>query len=80
VQLVMDPHMAQGLIAQIARTIESHPEIAGQPLLLTSSTSRRHIHKLTQRFIPQLSIISHNELSPDVNVSSVGTVELSHAG
>lgn len=79
-QLVMDPHAAQKLITQIAHTVEDHPEIAAQPILLTSPTSRRHLYKLTSRFIPQLIVLSHNEVSMDANVRSVGTVELSHAG
>jgi flagellar biosynthesis protein FlhA len=80
VQLVMDPHSAQNLITEIAKTVEHHPEIAGQPILLTSPTSRRHLFKLTTRFIPQLIVLSHNELTADANVRSVGIVEMSHAG
>ncbi len=79
VQLVMDPQTAQRLITEIAATVESHPEIAGQPILLTSPTSRRHLYKLTSRFIPQLVVLSHNELTSDANVKSVGVVEMSHA-
>lgn len=79
VQLVMDPRMAQQMISNIANTIESHPEIAGQPILMTSSTARRHIYKLTSRFLPQLIVLSHNELSADAQVSAVGQVEVAHA-
>jgi flagellar biosynthesis protein FlhA len=79
VQLVMDPQTAQRLITEIASTVESHPEIAGQPILLTSPTSRRHLYKLTSRFIPQLVILSHNELTSDASVKSVGIVEMGHA-
>ncbi len=80
VQLVMDPRVAHGMIEGIAGEIERHPEIAGQPILLTSPTSRRHIFKLTHRFIPQLVVLSHNELTPETRISAVGTVELSNAG
>ncbi len=79
VQLVMDPQSAQRMITQIASTVEDHPEIAGQPILLTSPTSRRHLYKLTSRFIPQLVVLSHNELTSDANVKSVGVVEMGHA-
>lgn len=79
-QLVMDPHSAQHLISQIAKTIEMHPEIAAQPILMTSPTARRHIYKLVSRFIPQLVVLSHNELSADARVSAVGTVEMAYAG
>ena len=79
-QLVMDPQTAQKLITQIAVTVEDHPEIAAQPILLTSPTTRRHLYKLTSRFIPQLIVLSHGEVSMEANVRSVGTVELNHAG
>ena len=80
VQLVMDPRVAHAMIEGIASSIENHPEIAGQPILLTSPTARRHIFKLTSRFIPQLVVLSHNELAADAHIASVGTVELAHAG
>lgn len=80
VQLVMDPTTAHRLINEIARTVENHPEVAGQPILLTSPTSRRHLYKLTSRFIPQLVVLSHNELTSDADVQSVALVEMNHAG
>ncbi|OFZ30480.1 MAG: flagellar biosynthesis protein FlhA [Bdellovibrionales bacterium RIFCSPHIGHO2_01_FULL_40_29] len=76
VQLVMDPQSASKMISNIANRIESHPEIAGQPILLTSPTVRRHIFKLVSRFIPQLIVLSHNEITADARVQSVATVGL----
>ncbi len=80
IQLVMDPNTAHRVINEIARAVENHPEIAAQPILLTSPTSRRHLYKLTSRFIPQLVVLSHNELTSDADVQSVALVEMSHAG
>lgn len=74
VQLVMDPQSASRMISNIAQQIETHPEIAGQPILLTSPTIRRHIFKLVSRFIPQLIVLSHNEITADARVQSVATV------
>ncbi len=76
IQLVMDPQSASKMISNIAQQIESHPEIAGQPILLTSPTVRRHIFKLVSRFIPQLIVLSHNEITTDARVQSVATVGL----
>lgn len=76
VQLVMDPQTASKMISAIAQSVELHPEIAGQPILLTSPTARRHLFKLTHRFIPQLVVLSHSELTSDVNVKSISIVEL----
>ncbi|MFS4459511.1 flagellar biosynthesis protein FlhA [Bdellovibrio sp. HCB2-146] len=80
VQLVMDPNTAHRLINEIARAVENHPEVASQPILLTSPTSRRHLYKLISRFIPQLVVLSHSELTSDADVNSVALVEMSHAG
>jgi flagellar biosynthesis protein FlhA len=79
VQLVMDPRMAQAIITEIARTIENTPEVAAQPVILTSPSIRRHLRKLLERFIPQVAVLSHNEVSLDVNVQSAAIVEVANA-
>ncbi|MBC7753137.1 MAG: flagellar biosynthesis protein FlhA [Moraxellaceae bacterium] len=76
IQLVMDPQSASKMITHIANNIEKHPEIAGQPILLTSPTVRRHISKLVARFIPQLIVLSHSEVAPEARVQSVAQVTL----
>lgn len=79
VQLVMDPRAAQRMISELAGAIEQHPEIAGQPILLCSPTVRRHVRRLVERFIPQLVVLSHGELTADAKISSVAVVEMRHA-
>ncbi|MCJ8275613.1 MAG: FHIPEP family type III secretion protein, partial [Bdellovibrionales bacterium] len=79
VQLALDPSYGHGLVSSIAQKIETHPEVAGQPVLLTSPVSRRHIFRLVNRFIPQLVVLSHSEVTTDVGVNTVGTVEEIHA-
>jgi flagellar biosynthesis protein FlhA len=76
VQLVMDPQSASKMISNIADQIERHPEIAGQPILLTSPSVRRHLYKLVSRFIPQLIILSHSEVAPEARVQAVATVNI----
>ncbi len=76
IQLVMDPQSASKMISNIALSIEKHPEIAGQPILLTSPTVRRHIAKLVSRFIPQLIVLSHSEVSIEARVQSVAQINL----
>ncbi len=79
VQLAMDPQTAHRLVNEVAKQVERHPEIAGQPLILTSPTARRHLYKLVSRFIPQIIVLSHNELSSEARVRSVSLVELRNA-
>ena len=79
IQLAMDPMRMQKIVLNIADMIESHPEIASQPILLTSPTVRRHVHRIVSKFIPQLVVLSHNEVSSQARVSSVGVVEVPYA-
>lgn len=79
-QLVMDPMTAQKMISSVAQSIEQHPEITAQPILLTSPSLRRHVAKLLNRFIPQLVVLSHSEISSDIEIESVGNVEIRYAG
>lgn len=79
IQLAMDAQRMQGIVLQIAEMIETHPELAGQPVLLTSPTVRRHVYRIASKFIPQLIVLSHNEISAQAKVSSVGVVEVPYA-
>jgi len=79
VQLVLDPQYAHQVLQSITKSIEVNPQLAGQPVLLTSPTIRRHLRKLTERFIPQLVILSHNELTASANVRSVDVVRVRDA-
>jgi flagellar biosynthesis protein FlhA len=79
IQLAMDAQRMQKIVLQIADMIEEHPEVASQPILLTSPTVRRHVFRITHKFIPQLVVLSHGEISSQAKVSSVGVVEVPYA-
>jgi len=79
VQLAMDATRMQKIVLQIADMIEHHPEIASQPVLLTSPTVRRHVFRVVHKFIPQLVVLAHGEISSQARVSSVGVVEVPYA-
>ncbi len=50
-----------------------------QPVVLCTPMIRRHLHKLTERFIPNLVILSHSELTNNVQLKIVGEVTFSYA-
>jgi flagellar biosynthesis protein FlhA len=41
---------------------------------LCSSTLRFHVRKLIERFIPQLTVISPNDIPPNLQIVSIGVV------
>jgi flagellar biosynthesis protein FlhA len=46
------------------------------PVLLCSPELRRHVRALSERVLPQLSILSMAEISDTVRLKSYGTVTL----
>jgi flagellar biosynthesis protein FlhA len=43
---------------------------------LCPPTIRPHVKRLTERYLPNLVCLSHNEISPHLRVQSVGTVSI----
>jgi len=72
--LGIDPELAQTLLQTIEGELESFTVGNFQPILLCSPLIRPHVKKLTERFVPNLVVLSHNEISNDVRIESLGTV------
>lgn len=75
-QLSLDPKMTQNILASLNEKIEEATEMGEKMVVLCSPLIRRHFKQLTEKFIPSLIVVSHNELSPDVNIRSLGSVRL----
>jgi len=43
-------------------------------VILTSANVRLHLKRLTERLMPNLIVLSHNEISPNVKVISMGMI------
>ncbi len=76
--LALDPEMAQGLLGSLSETIQEMSAMM-TPVLLCPPTIRMHVKRLTERYLPQLAVLSHNEIAPHLKVRAIGTVS-GHAG
>jgi len=45
------------------------------PLLVTSSNLRRYVRKTLEAYLPELSVISYNELERKVNIKIIGIID-----
>ena len=70
--LALDPNKAQKLIDSIKKEMEKFGILNYQPMLLTNPTIRLHIRRLTERFIPNLVVLSHNEVLPGTELEAIG--------
>ena len=75
-QLSLDPRVTQTILASLNEKIEEATGMGEKMVVLCSPVVRGHFKKLTEKFIPNLRVVSHNELSADVNINSIGTVRL----
>lgn len=75
-QLSLDPRITQSILASLNERIEEATNMGEKMVVLCSPVIRSHFKKLTEKFIPNLLVVSHNELSPDANIRSLGTVRL----
>ncbi len=73
--LAIDPAKAQIILDSIGEAIPLF-EGGQQPTLLAAPQIRPHVRKLTERYYPQLVVISHNEILPNIKIRSIGSVNL----
>ena len=73
--LALDPGTARSVLEGLSERIKALVGVA-QPVLLCAPTLRPHVKRLTERYLPNLVVLSHNEIASHLKVKSVGTVRL----
>ncbi|MBI4773283.1 MAG: flagellar biosynthesis protein FlhA [Deltaproteobacteria bacterium] len=74
--LSLDPSIAQKIITEFSRSNETFGRMNVQPVVLCSPVVRPHLKRLTERFFPNLAILSHNEIAPEAKIQSLGAVKV----
>jgi flagellar biosynthesis protein FlhA len=77
--LSLDPGLAQRILTHIHQAFDKIAPLHYQPILLCSPLLRRHMKKFLDRFLPQVVVLSHNELTQQTKIQSLGTVSLPYA-
>jgi flagellar biosynthesis protein FlhA len=77
--LAIEPNIAQRIMKNLAKNLERFSPLNYQPIVLCSPQIRLHFKKLVDRFIPNLVVLSYNELLNDINIQSLGTVAIADA-
>jgi len=72
VVLAIEPAQAQRLASRIAEIVAS---AVAQPVLLCTPVLRPHIWRLFARVLPQLGVLSHNEVPPQIHVAAIATLD-----
>lgn len=74
--LALDPSVSQSVLESLASQVEQLSIVEQSPIVLCSPAVRMYIRQLTERYFPQIPILSYNELEANVEVQSVGVVNI----
>lgn len=74
--LSLDPVSSQSVLNNIAIQIQNLLQIGEQPIVVTAPIVRFYLKRLTDQYIPDLIVLSYNEIEADIDIQSVGVVTL----
>jgi flagellar biosynthesis protein FlhA len=71
--LALEPRQAKEIMTRFRRAVEAAGS-AANPVVLCSPNIRMYVRQLLERFLPNLAILSHSEVPPNIRVLSLGMV------
>jgi flagellar biosynthesis protein FlhA len=74
--LVLDPRVSQQIYQKLSEQVQLLTMMGHSPILLTSPNIRMHVRRLIERVLPDVVVLSFNELDTTVDVQSGGVVNL----
>jgi flagellar biosynthesis protein FlhA len=77
--LPIEPNVAREIMKKVTQNLEKFSQLNQQPVVLCSPLIRSHFKKLADRFIPDLVVLSYNEIVNNIQIHSIGTVVLDDA-
>ena len=73
---VLEPQAARQIMNKLKESVEKLTLQGLPPVVLCSSRNRLPFKRLTERFLPNLTVLSLNEIAPNIEVEAIGTVML----
>lgn len=74
--LALDPMTTQQIYQRLTEQVKRIVDAGNQPIILTSPSIRMYVRQIVDRTMPDVPVLSYNELEPNVEIQSVGVVNL----
>ena len=74
--LALEPEKSQKILMTLNREVNNVGKQGLIPVLLASPVSRPYLKRLTERYLPDLVVLSHNEIPPDITIKNLGMVRI----
>jgi flagellar biosynthesis protein FlhA len=72
--LARDPEKATRFIETLQERAMEFERYGSHPIILTSPSIRMFVRQLTERYFPDIPILSYNELMPSIEVKSIRVI------
>lgn len=74
--VALDPPSTQVLYQKVNEQVNRVIQTGQQPIILTSPTIRMYLRQILERTMNEIPILSYSELEPNVEIQSVGVVNI----
>lgn len=74
--LSIDPVTSQTLMNSLASQVQKLVSLGEQPVVVTAPIVRFYFKKITEQVIPDLIVLSYNEIEADIEIQSIGMVNI----
>ncbi|MGM1045271.1 MAG: flagellar biosynthesis protein FlhA [Bacillota bacterium] len=74
--IAMDPVSTQSIFQKLSEQVNRLIQMGQQPVLLTSPAIRMYLRQVIERSMQDIPVLSYSELEPNVEIQSVGVVNL----
>ncbi len=75
--LALSPEDNQKIFSSLNKEVEKLTSMGTQPIILTSSIVRIYFKRLVEQMLPDLVVLSYNEIEQNTEIQSVGMVSIS---
>jgi len=74
--LALDPDIIQRLVTSFSEEVDKVKDVIPTPIVLTSPIVRIYFKKLIDQFVPNVSVLSYNEIDNSVQIQAIGNIVL----
>ncbi len=74
--LALSPDILQSVVRQVSDAVKKFNSISQTPVILTSQVMRVHFYHMISQFYPNVRVLSFNEIGGNVQIQSLGTLQL----
>ncbi|MCO7226982.1 type III secretion system export apparatus subunit SctV [Pleionea sp. CnH1-48] len=74
--LALEPQVTNNFVTSVKNSVGDISNLPNKPVLLTSMDIRRYVRKLVEMECYDLSVLSHQEITPEISIQPLGRINI----